>query len=379
MKKALSWTDAKLGLLGQRICAATEIDTASLAILRCVAGVFLLVFSTPYFSWINNTPAGLFEPPILSIAYLFDGFPPAWILTTWDIAVPLLAVCIAVGYRTRAACIILTLGNFLAASFAYSYGKIDHDIMYKTVFACLAFTNAGTRFALRADPLVDEKLQRKAMALLGVLIAFGMFSAGLEKAYVWVDFDPNTSGFFSWFYSGYYSLGRQYLLAPMVLNLPPQLFELADYGAVAFETSGFLFLVLGKRAWQFWLTVACLFHTLNTYLLNIGFIEHSIIYALFLFPLLPERTRLKLLNILEAKRASMLVLTALALGFAGIHIWQRANGAGSEYLFITEAATARLANLYASLAAWSVLTPIAITLWITSKKRGSSRSAPHGN
>lgn len=41
-------------------------------------------------------------------------------------------------------------------------------------------------------------------SFLGILIAFGFLTAGWAKAFSWIDFDLTTSGFLSWFYSGYF-------------------------------------------------------------------------------------------------------------------------------------------------------------------------------
>jgi len=81
----------------------------------------------------------------------------------------------------------------------------------------------------------DRPKQSFGHPIFACLIAFGLFTAGLEKAYVWLDGDLGTSGFMSWFVSGYFDLGRNFLLAPQVLKIDSRLFELADYTAVLFE------------------------------------------------------------------------------------------------------------------------------------------------
>lgn len=370
MKGLLNSIEQVLARMWQRVLAASIVDLSSLIVLRLVIGPFMLLLSAPHFGWVGRAPEGLFEPPFLSIAVLFDDFPAAWIFDVWDIVLVLLVVCICVGLKARWACLLLVAGNLLLASFAYSFGKIDHDIIYKLFPACLAFTNWGTEVAFLPDKKVKSRTQSAALGIFAVLIAFGMLTAGVEKAYVWVDFDPSSSGFFSWFNSGYFNLGRQYLAAPLILSLPPQLFELADYGAVAFETSGFLFLLLGRQWWRLWLIVACLFHLLNTLLLNIGFIEHSLVYGVFLIPL-----------VFDAKpftdnKTLPRVCGGLAILFAIVHLIQRLGGEGSEYLFMTDPQIARMANLYSSLLVWGAMVPIVAFSWLKNRDSTASDRAP---
>jgi hypothetical protein len=89
-------------------------------------------------------------------------------------------------------------------------------------------------------------------------------------------------GFVKWFYSGFFSTDRQYLLAPFILLIPPQIFEIFDYFAVVFELSPLIALLAGKKWWLLWLFVASMFHLANTVLLNIPFLVHAPIYISFI-------------------------------------------------------------------------------------------------
>ena len=363
MKRLFDWIERLLAAAWQRGLQSAEVDTASLVITRVAFGMFILFVSTPYFGWISDAPQGLFEPPILSISSLIDDFPSATAFLVWDIAVPLLAVCIILGIKTRAACLLMVGGNLLASGFAYSFGKIDHDVLYKIAPACLAFTNWGTRYAVMPDRNLSKLSQDSATLVLAILIAFGFFTAGLEKAYVWIDFNTGTSGFLSWIYSGYFTLGRQSLLAPLVLKVPPEWFELADYSAVAFEVSGLVFLLLGIRYWQAWLLVACLFHLLNTLLLNIPFVEHGVIYAVFLIPPVLKikgiRTSIEYFRV----RRVLLPIALIPVIIAICHITQRIRSGGSEYFLIEDIGWSRQVNLYFSMIFWLFIFMIATFAW----------------
>ena len=133
------------------------------------------------------------------------------------------------GVKTRYAGICYVLLTFIGNSFKFSFGKIDHPIMFPVFILGLSFSNWGTYYALIPDKKISIKMQRRILAILAVLLCFGMFTAGFEKALYWIDFNLEKGGFLHWFYSGYFNLERQYLLAPFVLKVPPKIFEIFDY------------------------------------------------------------------------------------------------------------------------------------------------------
>ena len=106
-------------------------------------------------------------------------------------------------------------------------------------------------------------------------------TAGFGKALNWIDLNLTTSGFLSWFYSGYFNHGRDRLLAPLVLKISePLVWELIDTLAVVFEL-GALLAILSRQRWYAWLTTACIFHLANCLLLNIDFEMNAIVYLAF--------------------------------------------------------------------------------------------------
>jgi len=236
---------------------------------------------TPYSAFVGQVPQSFYNPPVLSLAFLFAGFPPYWLMLAGDIVRIWLMVLITIGVKTRVCTIVLCLLTFISTNFVYSFGKIDHDTLVWAVALCLAFTDWGVPYALVPDQRVNPKVAARALATSGVLIAFAMFTAGFDKALHWINFDLSTSGFLSWFYSGYYTLDRKLLLAPFVLKVPPQSFKILDYAAVTFELSPFFFLLAGRTGWRAWLLIATCFHLANALLLNIPFYAHVLIYLPF--------------------------------------------------------------------------------------------------
>jgi len=250
--------------------------------LRIIYGIFILIFFNPTFAWIGEIPQGLFRPKFFSLSNLFNGFPSYSILLTIEGLLIISAFCLLLGVKARLAGIVFVIVYFVGNSFRFSFGKIDHgEIMFLVFILGLSFTNWGVNNALIPDRRVDKSTQKRILAILAVILCFAMFTAGFEKALYWVDFDLETGGFLRWFYSGFFTHGRDRLLAPVVISLPPQIFELADYFAVIFELTPLIALFAGRKWWLIWLLVASTFHLANTLLLNISFTAHAPVYLSF--------------------------------------------------------------------------------------------------
>ena len=84
-----------------RVGRAVAVDKKSVAIFRIIFGLFLLLFQTPTYRWILKAPAALFDPPILSLAYLFDGFLPSTYFYLLDGVILISLICITVGIKAR--------------------------------------------------------------------------------------------------------------------------------------------------------------------------------------------------------------------------------------------------------------------------------------
>lgn len=297
MKKLFDLIEAKLDLLWRKAENSSENDNQSLSTLRILYGLFIILFETPSFSWIGKVPQSFFRPPFLSLANLFDSFPSyPWLLAI-DTLLILFTLGILFGVKARYAGILFSIFYIIGSSFNFSFGKIDHFIMFPTFILGLSFTNWGVGYALLPDNKVSIKMQRRVLAILAVLLCFGMFTAGAEKLLNWIDFDPVQGGFIAWFYENFFSIERQRLLAPFVLLVPPQIFEIFDYFAVLLEISPIIALLCGRKWWLLWLSVASIFHTGNTLLLNIPFTIHAVVYLSFIPLSFPFFKRFRKANI----------------------------------------------------------------------------------
>ena len=345
----MSSTDGFVAWLWSRIEASTAPVQAGLGVLRFLSGLFLLFFSAPYLSWVNGAPPAYYNPPLLSLGRLFPGFPPAW--ATWTLDALLLGLCAAVslGVYARRATLLLFALSLLRSNIAYSFGKIDHDIVIYVFFGCMAFSGWGKQLALIPDRPSRFDAPRHAFALLGLCLAYAMTSVGLQKALNWLDFNSNTSGFLGWFLQGYFEYNRTALLAPYVLDVPRPLLELVDYAGVIFEVSCFVTLLLGRLPFRIWLACACAFHLMNTLTLNIPFFEHLLVYFAFVdFSAAQAR-----FASFWRRPAARVLCAAVVSGFPIAHLLLRLAGHGSSFLFFVDKRRDQLTLLYASAVCWA--------------------------
>jgi hypothetical protein len=346
----LTYIDEKIGLVFSRIQCAVEVPLWHASIARIIFGFFILAFSTVYSGWLRDTPDGFYNPPYYSLGRLFSGFAPDFVISIFDILIVVSLVCIVLGIRARMACFLFAFLFVALSLFNYSVGKIGHPIMVPIAAICLGFSNGGIRNAL----LPDKKwpFHAQSFAILGIVLSFAMFTAGFIKLLSWIDFDLSTNGFLSWFYHGYFSLGRQGLFADIVFSFPPILSEIMDYSAVLFELTPFICLLIGPRSWRFWLTMACFFHLINTLLLNIPFTAHFAIYPIFfIYPLFQEHK----LNTRRAFKIAIKVIFVLAILMGFIRIIFRMQSAGSYFLFVKIHPSQSDIVLWASCLIWGLL------------------------
>jgi hypothetical protein len=355
MRRRFHFADAAVGEFWRRVIAASRVPARSLGLFRWAYGLFVLAFCTPFSAWIDRVPSAFFDPPPLTAAAAFRTFPPPPFFLAID-CVAVVALCfVTVGFRTRLATATLLAANLIAATFSYSFGKIDHDILMSAVLACMIAADWGRYYSVdsvitrhrppsRVDP---ERAAARGVAVFAVLLAFGMLSAGLEKAYRWMDFNLETSGTLSWFLPNHYSFRRGLLLAPFVARAPTIVFELADHAAPVFELSGFVALLWSRRAWLAWLLVACAFHLANAMLLNISFAGYALLYLIFV----------NLAHIRDRIGGSEAFVRKVLLGAGGAcvvamgawHLATRLSGGGSFFAFLSDPLRVEAWSLYISL------------------------------
>jgi hypothetical protein len=314
------------GWFWNRVAGATWVSPDSLGIFRWVYGLYLLLCQAPHFAWLDRAPRAFFDPPLLGLAYLAGRFPPAPFFALLDAVCIASACLLTLGFRTRAFTALLLAGQLVGFSFQYCFGKIDHDnVLLLSVLVAMLFADWGRHHSVDAwsrgpEPAAGQP--ERGMALLGVLLAFGMLSAGLPKAMSWIDFNLRTSGFLWWYYPGRYSLGRDLLLAGVVPRTPPLILEAMDYVGPGLELLGFPALLWSRRAWRGWLLACCLFHLGNALVLDISFAGQAVCYLAFVDVSALPRPR-------WLGKAGLALVAGAGLG----HFAMRVAGRGSALLF----------------------------------------------
>ena len=189
MKKFIFSIDTSVSVFWSRVEKSCANDAKSLGAYRIIWAIFVCLFYMPNFSWLGHVPQGFFNPPPLSIAALFSGFPPWWVLQTTDIVIVVFVVLIGFGIKARLCSLVLPVIYLLISAFGYSFGKIDHGTLPWTILLCLSQTNWSTHYALLPDRVVSNQRANRALAVAGTLVGFAFFTAGFEKMIVWIDLD----------------------------------------------------------------------------------------------------------------------------------------------------------------------------------------------
>lgn len=280
MKKLITLSEAFFKEFFKRITEITDINEKHLSFYRVFFGIISLFYFRPKFSWISSIPDSLFLPKPFNIANLFGGFPPPIYFEITDYLIIIFLIATIIGFFSRVALLGLFLLTIINNGFGYSLGKIDHYIFESIIFLVFAFTNSATSFAIRPEKKIN--VHSKTLMFFGITIIFGYFTAGLQKAYHWIDFDLTTNGFLRWVYDLYFPATQKPLLAEFFLNANPVLLELIDYSGVLFELSGILFLLYSKLSWRIYLIFASFFHLANALILNIPFTIHFLVFGIWL-------------------------------------------------------------------------------------------------
>lgn len=246
------------------------------------ASILLFIIGVPNFTWISDNPDYIYSPPF-SIAMLFSGFPPYYVLQAISTILLVLFVMLLFGYKTKAVSILITVFWVIGNSFAFSFNKIDHGQLMATVLPfIMAFSNWNAAYSIDAK-ISGKKIEPQywAVTLMVLILGFAMFTASIPKIMGgWLDLSTHAVKYH--FVRNYFLIPRQELLAPFFMEFDNALFwESLDYAGILFE---FVFLIaLLKVKWMRALVfVAVFFHFMNTLLLNIPFVFNFTVYPLFL-------------------------------------------------------------------------------------------------
>jgi hypothetical protein len=242
----------------------------SLVNFRIGYAALLLALYVPNYLWIAHYPDTFFRPPIGLTAFFFTGFPPAWVFVALNVVLIGALVYLLAGRGVWTATLLTTGCLLFGNAWAYSFGKIDHDILLVILPPFLLAAGWDGKGPTRAWPL----------ALFALTVAAAMFTAAFQKAVTgWLD--PTVSAVFGHTLRNAIADHRDSPARHLVLQmLPYAAWKAADYSTLLFE-AGFLVAMFRRTAFLAVCSVACLFHFGVAMLMQITFLSNVIAYAAF--------------------------------------------------------------------------------------------------
>lgn len=187
------------------------------------------------------------------------------------------------GVRTRASAFVFAAGTWFLVSHEGSYGEVHHtDVLVSLFLLFLAFSPSGKRLS------VDAALQRKAedaptdraawpLRLTQVLLAWSYFSNAVAKlAYSGLEWMNG------------YTLQQQLLSTSIQWDRPLGVWLARQHstcvalsiGTLAFELL-FPLALVWRRARTVLLAAGVAFHVLILLAMNVAFLQHIVLYAVF--------------------------------------------------------------------------------------------------
>jgi hypothetical protein len=229
----------------------------------------------------------LFDPPVLSIANFFDQFPDRLFFITLTVLNLILFMLMFIGVATRWTSLLFSITCLLGHNFWYSFGKIDHLLLWYIAPAFLGFAGWGKYFScsvFKKDSgytVFSQKTNSMLILIFALSIGFSMFTSAAEKI---------GGGWLSWegegvrfnFIKNFLIHHRENLLTSPLIGFKNHLFwKLMDYSAIVFEF-GFLFSTVRLSILRFFIAVAIVFHVLVLLMFNIPFYSNVIVYLIFI-------------------------------------------------------------------------------------------------
>jgi len=246
----------------------------SLPVYRVLLGLAILVIVLPRHPWLVYAPESLLYPPA-GLPYLFPHPPGAWAVFAVNALLVGAAVLFVLGVRWRLTGFLLTALLLLLNSWAYAYGKVNHDILVVLAPAVLALGTTPDRAPRAARPGPGY-----AAPLLALIVALAMFSAAVPKVLSgWLAYDHSATHFH--FLRLFHFAENAAPLAPWFLPVTTRWFwEPLDVMTVAIE-SAFLVALVSPRAFRLVCALATGFHLGIALLMDIAFTSNVIVYGAF--------------------------------------------------------------------------------------------------
>ncbi len=268
-----SWT------IDHFICEEYKTSRSGLGIYRILFAANVLIY-LPQHLWVPSFPDSFFNPPI-GLTMFFTGFPGAPFFQIVNALAIIAAVCLLFGYMTRVASISFALLLLSCDYWAYSFGKINHDIPLIFIPLIMQAAGWGSDYSMDARHRpINETVEGSGwpFALVALMIGMAMMSAALPKALSgWLD--PHSHAVRAHMLYNVFVAGRPNWVAVHMLRIKSGFFwEIFDYMTVLIEAA-FLLTVFRRRAFLFVCGLACLFHLGIALAMGIAFVGNILAYS----------------------------------------------------------------------------------------------------
>jgi len=273
---------AKTSILDHFVFEEYKTSASSLGLYRILFAGYVLLLVFPQHLWVSNFPNSFFNPPV-GVTAFFTGFPDSRFFLIINALSILAAVWLLFGYHTGIASISLALLWLTGNCWAYSFGKINHDILLILTLPVMQAAGWGREYSMDAFryPSVAEKQTRPwAIALMALIVALAMLTAAWAKfASGW--FDPHSHAVQGHLLFNDLVVGRSNWFVKYILPVHLGAFwEFLDDSTVLLE-SAFMLTVLWRPAFRVVCALACFLHLGIALTMEIAYVANLIVYAAF--------------------------------------------------------------------------------------------------
>lgn len=312
-------------------------SASSLGLYRILFAGYVLLLVFPQHLWVSNFPNSFFNPPV-GLTMFFTGFPDYRFFMIVNVLSILAAVWLLFGYHTGIASISLALLWLTGNCWAYSFGKINHDILLILALPIMQAAGWGKAYSMDAlshSPESEIQTRGWAVALMALIVALAMLTAAWAKlASGWPD--PHSHAVQAHLLFNDLVVGRSNWFVKHILTIHLGTFwELLDDSTVLVE-SAFILTVLWRPAFRVVCALACFLHLGIALTMEIAYVANLIVYAAFCnWSVVEFRAR----NLLRAWNSMLGKLSApwlLVFGGAIAFVYLRFGGNPLGLLFSAE-------------------------------------------
>ncbi|WP_240732096.1 HTTM domain-containing protein [Egibacter rhizosphaerae] len=238
------------------------------------------LLNLPSFSWVAAFPDTFHSPPPGPFA-LIGGFPHPTVLSFLEVGVALALVAVLIGWWTRAASIMATGFMLVGYGFSFSFGKIDHNILFVVLPVFMAYAGWGAAYSVDAARGGAYEVRQWGMRLLALAVAMAFATAALPKwRQGWLSTD--TQAVRNELMQSQHTSDPGWLGHLLIGSVDSAAFWIAlDWGAVLFEF-GMVAAVLSWASFRLLLAIAGLFHLSVMLVFDITFAPNILVYAAFI-------------------------------------------------------------------------------------------------